>query len=84
MTSIDFRGTYETASGSMIVLETTATGGTLTVAGQDPLTLEIVDEHTLATADGRISVTLHDDLSGSAAGLTLRQREQEIFATHRG
>jgi CubicO group peptidase (beta-lactamase class C family) len=83
VTSIDFHGTYETASGSPIVLEATAMGATLKVADQDPLQFEIVDEHTLATADGRISVTLHGDLSGRAAGLTLRQREQEIFATRR-
>jgi CubicO group peptidase (beta-lactamase class C family) len=84
VTSIEFGGTYETAPGSTIALEATATGATLTVADQDPLPLEIVDEHTLATADGRISLTLHGDLSGRAAGLTLRQREQEIFATRRG
>ena len=82
--SIDFRGAYETPSGAVIDLEPTATGAMLTTGDQDPLLLEIVDEHTLATADGWVSVTLHRDLSDSAAGLTLRQREQAIFAIRRG
>jgi hypothetical protein len=55
----------------------------LTVDNQDPLPLEIIDAQTLA-ADGLISVTLHADLSGRAAGLTLTQREKEVFATRRG
>jgi len=82
-TSIDFRGTYETASGSVIALEATATGAMLTVGDQDPLPFDIVDQHTLATADGRISVTLNSDQASRAAGFTLRQCDQEIFVTRR-
>ena len=82
-TSIDFRGTYETASGSVIALEATATGAMLTVGDQDPLRFDIVDEHTLATADGRISVTPNSDQASRAAGFTLRQCDQEIFVTRR-
>jgi hypothetical protein len=81
---VDFRGIYETPSGSVIALEEAASGATLTIGDQAPLPFEIVDAQTLATADGLISVTLRADLSGSAAALTVRQREQEAFAVRRG
>ena len=84
VTSIDFRGTYETATGLPITLEATAGGATLIVGDQDPLQLEIADGITLATANGLILVRLHDDLSGQAAGLTLKQRGEEILAARRG
>ncbi|HJQ51850.1 MAG TPA: serine hydrolase domain-containing protein [Gaiellaceae bacterium] len=79
----DFAGTYETASGALIDLESTAAGAMLRIGEQDPLPFEVVDRNTLATAEGLISITLHGDRSGTV-GLTLRQREQEIFATRRG
>jgi CubicO group peptidase (beta-lactamase class C family) len=84
VTNIDFRGTYATATGAVITLEPTAAGATLTLTDHDPLFLEIADELTLATADGLISLRLHDDLSGRAAGFTLKQRGEEIFAARRG
>jgi CubicO group peptidase (beta-lactamase class C family) len=81
---VDFRGAYETPSGSVLALKATAGGARLTISGQAPLPFEIVDAQTLATADGLISVTLHADLLGSAAGLTLRQQGQETFAARCG
>ena len=82
-TSIDFAGLYETAIGSLIRLEATPTGATLTVAEEDPLSLEIRDEHTLATGDGRITLTLDNDPTDRAVAFTLEQRERKFVATRR-
>jgi hypothetical protein len=84
ITEIDFGGIYETAAGSPVRLEATATGALLTVHGQDPLPLEIRDAQTLATGDGAVTLTLDNDLAGRAVGFMLRQRDRAIVAIRRG
>lgn len=83
-TSLDFQGTFETATGVTMTLAATATGAALTVGDLDPLPLAVLDQHTLATTDGLVTVTLNSDLAGRAAGFTLRQREGTIIATRPG
>jgi hypothetical protein len=80
---VDFDGSYETATGAILVLQAKAAGALLQVPGQDPLRFDVAEETRLVAAGGLISITLHLDLAGRASGLTLRQREGEVVATRR-